>query len=167
MLVVVGRVVRAHGVRGEVSVDVRTDDPASRFATGAVLLPDRGARGPLEVAAVRPHQGRLLVSFTGVADRTAAEGLRGVRLRVELPDDAGGDDPDEFYDAQLEGLRAESPDGEEIGTVTSVLHGRAQELLVVRRPDGAEALVPFVAAIVPTVDLAGGRLVVDAPAGLL
>lgn len=169
----VGRVGRPHGVRGEVTVEVRTDEPGQRFRRGARLsavAPRPGAPVPSEltVAGSRWHQGRLLLEFEEVGDRDAAEVLRDVVLMVEVDPQLRPEDPDEFYDHQLTGLAAvvDSTD-ERIGEVTEVLHSGAQDLLVVRRDDGREVLVPFVSALVPQVDLVAGRvLVVDQP-GLL
>ncbi len=168
MLLVAGRVGRAHGVQGAVGVEVRTDDPDARFAPGAALRtePDRGL---LTVVSSRWHSGRLLVSFDGVDDRTAAEALRGTMLLVDVDEDARFDDPDEFYDHQLIGLTAlvaGSP-GTVAGTITDVLHLPAQVLLAVKRPDGVEVLVPFVAELVPDVDLAAGTVTVEPRPGLL
>ena len=180
MQLVVGRIGRAHGVKGEVAVEVRTDDPDARFAPGVRLATEPAERGPLTVVRSRPHSGRLLVVFDGVTDRTAAEALRGTLLTVDSADSEPLDDPDEFYDHQLFGLAVWTVDGHEVGEVVDVLHPPGPDLLVVRLAGtappaggsgagagGREALVPFVRAIVPTVDLAGGRLVVDPPAGLL
>jgi 16S rRNA processing protein RimM len=164
--VVVGRIGRPHGVRGEVTVEVRTDDPDLRFVPGAVLATDPASRGPLTVAGVHWHSGTLLLRLEGVADRTAAEELRNTELLVAVDELPAIEDPDSFYDHQLVGLTARLADGSVLGEVTAVRH-EAQDLLVVRRPEGAEALVPFVTAIVPTVDVAGGFLVVDPPEGLL
>jgi 16S rRNA processing protein RimM len=166
MQLVVGQIVRPHGVRGELVVDVRTDEPEQRYAIGSVLATDPTAAGPLTVEAVRPHQGRLLITFEGVADRDVADQLRGVKLCVESDDLAPPADPDEFHDYQLVGLRAESPDGEEIGVVVRVEHAPASELLVIRLSDGRTGLVPFVQAIVPEVDIAGGRVVLTPPDGI-
>ncbi len=173
MRVVVARVGRAHGIRGEVSVEVRTDVPERRFVEGAVLHVDAG-RGPagrglpatLTVRTARDHNGVLLLTFAEVADRTAAEGLRDVRLEAEV-DAAAEREDDAWYDGELVGLRVEDPSGAVLGEVAAVEHPGAQDLLVVRRTDGQRRLVPFVAALVPTVDVAGGRVVVDAPRGLL
>lgn len=167
MHLVVGRIGRPHGIRGEVSVEVRTDSPDERFVAGSVLATDPAERGPLTVSRLHWHSGRLLLTFDGVADRAAAEALRDTLLVVDSDDLPELDDPDEFYDHQLVGLRVELPDGSELGTVEDVLHAPAEDLVVVRRPDGSEALVPFVSAIVPTVDVPGGRVVVDPPEGLL
>jgi 16S rRNA processing protein RimM len=161
---VVGQVVRAHGIKGEVVVQPRSDQIDVRFTPGAVL---DTPTGPLTVTAVRPHGGRLLVRFDGVGDRSQAERLRRLRLSVDLPDDAVAPGPEEYYDAQLVGLTAHDGDGRSLGTVLAVEHGPAQDLLVVGRGDGTVVRVPFVAALVPHVDLAGGRVRLDLPPGLL
>jgi 16S rRNA processing protein RimM len=165
-VVVVGRVGRPHGVRGEVTVAVRTDDPDARFAAGAVLLTDPPDRGPLTVAATRRSGEIRLLSFTGVDDRDAAERLRGTTLLVRTADLPALDDDEEFYDHQLVGLQVVDPSGAALGVVGDVLHAPASPVLVVTRPDGSTELVPFVAAVVPTVDVAGGRVVVDPPDGM-
>lgn len=172
--IVVGRIGKAHGIRGDVTVEVRTDVPELRFAPGSKL--DRSDGGPsLVVAGSRWHSGRMLVRFDGVADRTAAEALRGVVLTIDS--DRAGDpsagvetddaDGDYWWDRDLVGLRALTTDGRLVGEVTDVVHTPAGELLAIGRPGGGEHLVPFVRDIVPTVDPAGGRLVIDPPSGLL
>ncbi|MDG4829548.1 ribosome maturation factor RimM [Solwaraspora sp. WMMD1047] len=189
-MLIVGRIGRPHGIRGEVSVEVRTDEPEDRFAVGSVLITDptavpappvagRAGAAPadlgvpvrvpdrLTVEATRWHQGRLLVFFEGVSDRDVAEVLRGVLLCVDSTEVRPPADPDEFNDHQLVGLAAVTPAGEPLGEVTRVDHAPASDLLVLRRPEGRTALIPFVKAIVPEVDLAAGRVVVDPPAGLL
>ncbi|MGH4023033.1 MAG: ribosome maturation factor RimM [Pseudonocardiaceae bacterium] len=161
---VVGRVGRPHGLRGEVTVQVRTDSPEQRFALGA-----RFGAGPdrtLTVAAVRPHAGALRVRFDGVSDRAAANGLRGALLTIDIADLPELEDPEEYYDHQLEGLVAVGLDGAVLGTVQEVVHAPASDLLVVQTA-GGEALVPFVRDIVSEVDLDSGRMVLDPPAGLL
>ncbi|HEX7746740.1 MAG TPA: ribosome maturation factor RimM [Micromonosporaceae bacterium] len=186
MQLVVGRILRPHGIRGEVTVEVRTDEPDARFAVGSVLVTDATAARPaaaapaapgleapvrvpdrLTVESVRWHQGRLLIVFDGVYDRGLADALRGVLLCVDSADVAPPADPDEFNDHQLVGLTAVTPAGEELGEVTRIDHAPASDLLVLRRAEGGTALIPFVKAIVPEVDLAAGRLVVDPPGGLL
>jgi 16S rRNA processing protein RimM len=167
MLLTVGRILRPHGVRGEVVVEVTTDEPGQRYAVGATLSAEPPAPGTLTVDAQRPHLGRLLVVFKEVSDRGTAEALRGVLLRVDSEVVAAPDDPDEFLDHQLVGLAVVTPAGEELGTVARIDHAPAADLLVVERPAAGTALVPFVKAIVPEVDLAGGRVVVDPPPGLL
>ncbi|RBM05020.1 ribosome maturation factor RimM [Streptomyces sp. PT12] len=167
MELVVARIGRAHGIKGEVSVELRTDEPETRLAPGAVLATDPAAVGPLTIESGRVHSGRLLLRFAGVGDRTAAEALRNTLLIAEVDPEELPDDPEEFYDHQLIGLDAVTGDGAAVGTVTEVAHLPGQDLLVVERPDGEEALIPFVGEIVPEVDLAGGRLVVTPPPGLL
>ncbi|NEE03655.1 ribosome maturation factor RimM [Phytoactinopolyspora halotolerans] len=169
MLVTVGRIGRAHGIRGEVAVDVRTDTPDERFTVGAELRAS-GARGEprtLTVARSRWHKGRLLVLFDEVADRNVAEELRGRVLQVEVGEEDRPADPDEYFDHQLIGLQAITRDGTVVGEVSDVIHGPDQDILVVRGADGAEAMVPFVAQIVPEVDLEAGRAVLEPPPGLL
>ena len=162
----VGRIGRPHGVRGEVTVEVRTDDPDLRFLPGAVLRTDPTGRGPLTVAGRRWHREVLLLRVEGIEDRESAELLRDTELLVPVAELPQLEDPDVFYDHQLVGLSARLPDGSALGEVAAVRH-EGTSLLVVRRAEGADVLVPFVAAIVPTVDLAGGYVVVDPPEGLL
>ena len=169
MQLLVGRIARPHGVRGELVVEVRTDDPELRLAVGTVLATEPAAAGPLTVAGSRWHSGRLLVRFAAVDERTAAEELRGTLLVVDSADLGDPPDPDEFRDHQLIGLSVIESGGEEVGTVADVLH-YGQDLLVVTgtgRRAGAEILIPFVSAIVSDVDLAAGLVRVDPPPGLL
>jgi 16S rRNA processing protein RimM len=165
--VVVGRVGRPHGIRGEVSVEVRTDDPERRLAPGTPVSTDPPAAGPLTIAAGRVHGGRLLLRFEGCPDRTAAERLRGVLLVADVDPGERPEDPEEFYDHQLVGLAVRTVAGEDVGTLDEVLHLPGQDVLAVRRPGGDEVLVPFVHQIVPVVDLDAGEVVVDPPPGLL
>lgn len=162
MQLVVGRIGRPHGVRGEVTVEVRTDDPELRFAPGSSLTTDPASAGPLLVESARWHKGILLMRLEGVSSREAAEELRGTMLVIDSAEVAPSDDPDEFHDHQLIGLTVVTVSGETVGEVTDVLH-HGQDLLVV----GEDVYIPFVKALVPEVDLAGGRLVVDPPEGLL
>lgn len=163
---VVGRIGRPHGVRGEVTVAPSTDDPDARFAVGNELATDPATRGPLTVTGFRRSGRMLVVAFAGFADRDAAETLRGVALTVDASTLPVPDDPDEFYDHQLIGLVVQDAEGAALGEVVDVLHPPAAPVLTVRRPDGSEELVPFVSAIVPVVDLDAGRLVVDPPDGM-
>ncbi|MEP6462815.1 MAG: ribosome maturation factor RimM [Frankiaceae bacterium] len=167
MRLVIGRIGRPHGLAGEVTVEVRTDLPEVRFAPGAVLDVEPAERGPLRIAGTRDMNGRLLVHFDGVADRTAAEELRDTLIVVNSASSPALASPEEYWDHQLIGLQAVDTSGEVIGELADVLHPPGADLLAVRRPDGREVLVPFVAALVPHVDLAAGRVVVDPPAGLL
>ncbi|WP_402467745.1 ribosome maturation factor RimM [Isoptericola aurantiacus] len=164
MELVVARVGRAHGLRGEVVLELRTDVPEERFAVGAELATDPVERGPLTVETVRVHQGRWLVRFAGTPDRTAAESLRGVELLVEQ--DASSEE-DAWYPHELAGLRAELADGTVVGEVVGLEHLPAHDVLVVRETGGERTLVPFVHAVVPTVDVPGGRVVLTPPGGLL
>ena len=260
MQLVVGRITRPHGVRGEVTVEVRTDEPDRRFAVGMTLATDPPDAGPLTVEAARWHSGRLLITFAGVGDRDQAEELRGTWLTLDPAEAGPTGDPDEFHDFQLIGLTVVTTSGQPVGVVTDVRHF-GQDLLVIEptrparggppparpaqgepaqgepaqgepaqgepaqgepaqgepaqgepaqgepaqgepsavrpaqggRPPGApgdgrgagqpgpairarrgpaaaaadEILVPFVAALVPEVDVASGRLVIDPPPGLL
>jgi 16S rRNA processing protein RimM len=170
--VTVGRIGRPHGLRGEVTVDVRTDEPERRFAEGAVLTaqPPPGSRSSLTsltVVSSRPHAGTLLVAFEEIPDRNAAEAARGIVLHSTIAADEVPEDPDEYYDHQLIGLAAYDLDGTHLGELTAVQHGSAQDLLTVLTTDGRTTLVPFVAALVPEVDLAAGRVVIADRPGLV
>ena len=167
MQLVIGRIGRAHGIQGQVGVEVRTDDPDVRFAVGRVIATDPPARGPLTVVGSRWHSGRLLVRFAGTDDRTAAEALRGTVLVVDVDAADRATEPDEYYDHHLIGLRVLTPAGVEVGTVAEVLHLPAQDVLAISRIDGVEVLVPFVAELVPVVDLDAGTLIVEPRPGLL
>lgn len=164
MELTVARVGKAHGLRGEVALDLRTDDPEERLPVGARLATVPATAGPLAVETVRVHQGRWLVGFEGVRDRTAAEALRGVELVVEVE---ASDEEDAWYPHELAGLRAQDADGRELGRVEGLEHLPAHDALVLREPDGSRTLVPFVRQIVPVVDVAGGFVVLDPPGGLL
>jgi 16S rRNA processing protein RimM len=166
--VVVGRVAKAHGIGGELAVDIRTDEPDQRFATDAVVrakLRD-GTHRPLTVVTARPHADRLLVRFAEVLTRDVAETLRGALLLVDIAELPPSEDPDEFYPHELEGLAAELSDGTRIGVVREIIHGPGGDLLVLDLA-GREVLVPFVRAIVPEVNVAEKRVVLDPPEGLL
>jgi 16S rRNA processing protein RimM len=159
----VGKIGRAHGVHGDVIIDVRTDEPDRRFGVGTSFSTPRGT---LTVQSVRWHSSRLLVHFVGVDDRTAAEMLRGTELRIDVSLAERPADPEEFYDHQLVGLRVETETGEPLGEVSEVLHLPAQDVIVVPY-EGRDVLVPFVSQFVPVVDLDARRLVVADRPGLL
>jgi 16S rRNA processing protein RimM len=172
MELVVARIGRPHGVRGEVTIEVRTDSPDRRFRVGATFGTDPASAGPMTLSGVRDHNGTLLLTFDEVRDRTAAEALRDVLLVVDSEaddgiDDTNGAEDDEWPVHALVGLRAELSDGTPAGEVVGLVPASAQDLLVIREPSGHEALVPFVRAIVPVVDVEAGRLVLDPPGGLL
>ena len=188
MLLVVGQIGKPHGIRGEVSVAVRTDEPEERFAAGSVFTTEvprdrRVTTGPaaatpasavpyqvpaqLVIESIRWHQGRAIVQFEGVYDRNVADALRGVLLQVDSAALTPPEDPDEFHDHQLIGLRVESLDGSALGTVDRIDHAPSSDLIVLKKAAGGTALIPFVSQMVPTVDLAAGRIQVDLPEGLL
>jgi 16S rRNA processing protein RimM len=203
MLLIVGHIGKPHGIRGELLVTVRTDEPEARFVAGSVYTtqvprdrrvgtgPARGgaigastapavnvgnAAGPgvlfrvpekLTLESLRWHQGRVIAVFEGIDDRNVAEQLRGVLLCVDSSQIPAPDDPDEFNDHQLVGLSVVSVQGEKLGEVVRIDHAPASDLIVMRRDGGPDALIPFVRQIVPTVDVAGGKVVVDLPDGLL
>jgi 16S rRNA processing protein RimM len=174
MLLVVGRIGRPHGIRGEVTVEVRTDEPEQRFAAGAVLVTDPAAARAevdvpptLTIETVRWHQGRPLVLFDGIYERDLAENLRDVLLCVDAAEVGSPSDPDEFNDHELVGLAVVSPSGEPLGEVARIDHAPASDLIVLAKAGGGTALIPFVKEIVPEVDLEARRVVVDAPGGLL
>jgi 16S rRNA processing protein RimM len=167
MQVTVGRIGRPHGVRGDVVVGVRTDEPELRFALGSRLDTDPVSVGPLTVAGCRWHSGDLLVRFEGISDRTAAAGLGGTWLMADSATFAALDDPDVFRDGDLVGLSVRTVDGTVVGTVTDVLHHGQDILAIQPSARSGQILVPFVKAIVPEVDIPGGVLVIDPPEGLL
>ena len=186
MLLVVGQIGKPHGIRGEVSVIVRTDEPEERFTAGSVFVtevprdqrvstaPAAAASGSkfevpkqLVLESIRWHQGRGIALFENIYDRNVAEALRGVLLQVDSDDLKTPEDPDEFRDHQLVGLRVESVDGAELGSVARIDHAAASDLIVLTKSGGGTALIPFVSRLVPTVDVAAGKIVVDLPEGLL
>ena len=162
---IVGVIGRPHGVRGEVAVELRTDEPERRFAPGQVLRDEGGTR-PFTVQSVRDHSGRLLVRFAEVINRETAEAVRGTLLIAAVEPEERPLEPEEFYDRQLIGLQVRRLDGVVVGTVNSVLHLPSQEVLEVETANGPR-LVPFVTALVPHIDLEAGRLTVADVAGLL
>jgi 16S rRNA processing protein RimM len=161
--VTVGRIGRPHGIRGEVTVEVLTDEPDERFASGAAVFVGDDVR---HVLRSHWHSGRLLLTFEGVDDRNAAELLRGSLITVDRPDDEQPDDG-AFYDNTLIGCSVFLVTGESVGEVTDVVHLPAHELLTVRTPQGSDAYIPFVSEIVPEVDVDRRRVVIDPPPGLL
>ena len=163
--VVVGVVGRPHGVRGEVAVQPRTDEPERRFAPGSVLRAEGSSR-TLTVEGLRWHSGRLLLRFAGFDDRTGIESVRGLVLVADVDPDEPPEEPGEYYDRQLVGLAVQTAAGVHVGEVASVLHLPAQDVLEVATAAGPR-LVPFVAALVPDVDLARRLITVVEQAGLL
>jgi len=156
----VGRIGRAHGILGEATIEVRTDDAASRFALGAEL--DTDSNGILVVDSVRVHNGILLLAFAGYTDRNAIEKLRDVLLYADVDIDAPGEDEDDYHVLQLIGCAAELEDGSTLGTVSDVLNLPGQDVLVIKA-DSGEILIPFVRPLVPVVDIAGKKITVIPP----
>ncbi|MGV9423478.1 ribosome maturation factor RimM [Streptomyces sp. NPDC003656] len=167
MQLVVARIGRAHGIKGEVTVEVRTDEPELRLGPGAVLTTDPASAGPLTIAAGRVHSGRLLLRFEGVNDRTGAEALRNTLLIADVDPDELPEEEDEYYDHQLMDLDVVTADGTEVGRITEISHLPSQDLFIVERPDGSEVMIPFVAEIVREIDLAEQKAVITPPPGLI
>ena len=165
MLLVVGRIGRAHGVRGDVFVEPRTDEPELRFAQGQTLTTDDGVT--VTVQSSKWHSGKFVVHFVGIDDRTAVEALRNKTLQVDVDPTVLPEDPDEFYDHQLVDLTVLDEQGNAIGVVREVLHLPSQDVLAVKLSDEREVLIPFVSEIVPTVNVAEGNIIITPPAGLL
>jgi 16S rRNA processing protein RimM len=165
MQVAVARIGKAHGLRGEVTVQVLTGAPDERFVPGATFATEPAAAGPLLLRSARDHNGILLLGFENTEDRSGAEALRGIRLLADPLVDDG--DEDTWYERDLVGLKAVTIGGDEVGVVTALEPRPTQDLLVVRLTNGREALIPFVSEIVPVVDVEGGRVVLDPPMGLL
>ncbi|WP_296666020.1 ribosome maturation factor RimM [Demequina sp.] len=164
MRLTVARIGRAHGLKGEVSMVLHTDVPEQRLVPGAVLETEPAAAGPLTIERVRTQSGRWYVQFAQISGREAAEAARGVELTIE---GAESDEDDAWFVHELVGLAAVRPGGEVVGEVVDLLSMPAQDLLVVRQPGGARAMIPFVEEFVPEVDVEGGRVVVTPPFGLL
>ncbi|MFJ2112507.1 ribosome maturation factor RimM [Streptomyces sp. NPDC087850] len=167
MQLVVARIGRAHGIKGEVTVEVRTDEPELRLGPGAVLATEPASAGPLTIETGRVHSGRLLLRFEGVRDRTGAEALRNILLIAEIDPEELPEDPEEYYDHQLMDLDVVLADGTEIGRITEITHLPSQDLFIVERPDGSEVMIPFVEEIVTEIDLEEQRAVIDPPPGLI
>ncbi|MFE2441250.1 ribosome maturation factor RimM [Stenotrophomonas sp. NPDC087984] len=167
MQLVVARIGRAHGIKGEVTVEVRTDEPELRLGPGAVLTTEPASAGPLTIESGRVHSGRLLLRFEGVRDRSGAEELRNILLIAEVDPEELPEDPEEFYDHQLIDIDVVTVDGTEVGRISEISHLPYQDLLIVKRPDGGEVMIPFVSEFVPEIDLEAQRAVIDPPPGLL
>lgn len=167
MELVVARIGRAHGIKGEVTVEVRTDEPELRLGPGAVLRTEPASAGPLTIETGRVHSGRLLLRFAGVKDRTGAENLRNILLIADVDPSELPAEPDEYYDHQLMDLDVVLEDGTEIGRITEISHLPSQDLFIVERPDGTEVMIPFVEEIVAEIDLEEQRCVITPPPGLI
>ena len=156
----VARIGAAHGVRGAVKLWTFTEDPLAVKRYGPLATKD-GARH-FEVASAREAKGHLVATLKGVTTREAAERLNGVELyvaREKLP----ATDDDEYYHADLIGLAAVTPKDEPLGRVVAIHNFGAGDIIEIAPPQGATMLLPFTNAVVPTVDLAGGRAVIELP----
>ena len=170
MLLVVGRIGRAHGVLGEATIEVRTDVPDERFYIGAKLFTEgnTSAFKQLTIASLRNHNGILLLKFEEVADRNGIEALRDTLLKADVDMADEHQDEDEFHVQQLLGLKVALEDGEVIGHLDDVLNLPGQDLLAIKSiVDGHEILIPFIYEFVPDVDLESGIITVNPPEGLL
>ena len=156
----VGRIGRAHGILGEATIEVRTDEAEDRFAIGAVLETD--SHGELTVVSARVHNGILLLGFQGIEDRNSIEALRNELLYTEVDIQAPGIDEDDYHVLQLVGCTAYLVDGDEFGMVTDVLNLPGQDVLAIKSADG-EVLIPFVRQLVPVVDIKAKRMTVIPP----
>ena len=171
MLLTLAVIGPAHALKGEVRLEIRTDDPEGRLAPGTTVPTEPARAGPLTVSRLRFDGSRWFAAFEQARDRTAAEALRGVRLLVETDDvsddatsPAEGDES--WYRHELVGLRAFNVTGEALGEVTDLEPGVAQDRLVVTTPEGDDVAVPFVAALVPAIDPEAGTVTLDPPGGL-
>lgn len=166
LLLVVGRIGRAHGLRGEVTIEVRTDNPEERFAVGNILVTDPSERGPLEIESLRNHNGTYLLSFKGRQDRNQAESLRNTILLADIDIDQR-ESSDDFHISEIVGLTVKNESGLTIGSVTDVLELPSQDTLVIKTTQGQEFLLPFVRKHVPTVDLEKKEIIIDNYEGLI
>jgi 16S rRNA processing protein RimM len=147
-------------VRGEATIEIRTDVPDARFYEGAILETDPKDKGPLTIKEVKVHSGTLLLSFAGVNDRTAVEKLRNVLLLAEVNPEDSNVSEDDFHISQIIDCQAVDESGTELGVVIDVLQLPAQDTLVVLH-NQREILIPFVKAYVPTVDINNKKLVIN------
>ena len=166
MLLVVGRIGRAHGVLGEATIEIRTDLPQERFVVGALLQTDPAANGPLTIDSTRDHNGILLLKFLGLKDRSAIERLRDTLLLAEVDMTEEALYEDEYHVQQLIGCEVVLESGVKIGELTDVLNLPGQDLLAIKGKR-REILVPFIAEFVPEVDIENRRITIVPPEGLL
>jgi len=164
LLVEVGRLIKAHGIKGELIVESLTDFPELRFANGAKLHTDTNQTFTVERCA--SHSGRLLIKLVEITDRTQAENLAKVVLFAEVAKDDLPPEKGKYFDRQLIGLLVAKLDGAVIGKVEDVVHLAKQDLLIVNS-FGKEVLIPFVDEIVPEIDLEQGLIRINPPVGLL
>ncbi len=156
----VGRIGKAHGILGEATIEVRTDEAEDRFALGSRLETD--SHGVLTVASARVHNGILLLGFEGIENRNQVEELRNELLYADVDIDAPGYDEDDYHVLQLIGCIAYLEDGSEFGTIAEVLNLPGQDVLAIKTSNG-EVMIPFVRQLVPTVDIRNKRMTVIPP----
>ena len=147
-------------MRGEVTVEIRTDNPEARFEIGSKLQTDPANKGPLKIHDARFHSGTLLLTFEGFADRNSVETLRNVLLLAEVDPRQVNTSEDDFHISQIVGCAVVNEVGANQGTVKDVLHLPAQDTLVIDS-DGSEVLIPFVREFVPTVDIERKMIIVS------
>jgi 16S rRNA processing protein RimM len=164
MRLTVARIGKAHGLKGEVALDLRSDTPETRLTPGATFETEGGSVGQLTVVRARQQSGRWFVTFAEISDRNAAEDARGTELVIDAE---ASDEEGAWFIHELVGLRAERPDGSGVGEVVDLLDMPAHDVLVVREPSGHRAMIPFIEDFVPEVDIDGGRVIVTPPFGLL
>lgn len=156
----VGRIGRAHGILGEATIEVRSDEAEDRFAIGAILETD--SQGNLTVVSARVHNGILLLGFAGISDRNSIEKFRDVLLYADVDINAPGYDEDDYHVLQLIGCKAYLVDGDLFGEVKDVLNLPGQDLLSITTANG-EVLIPFVHQLVPIVDIKAKTMTVIPP----
>ena len=161
MRLLVGRIGRAHGVLGEATIEVRTDEPDRRFSIGAVVQTDD--HGELTIKSGRVHNGILLMGFNGITDSNGIEKLRNTLLYAEVDINESNGDEDEYHVMQLIGCQALLENGEKFGEITDVINLPGQDLLAIETAQG-EQLIPFVHQLVPTVDVINKKVIVIPPA---
>ena len=165
MDLVVGRLGRPHGVHGEISVEVRTDEPEIRFAKGSKLSL-KESNNQLTVLSSRWHQEKMLVKFEEITDRDLANDIKGKTLVIEIDPASIETKKDQYYEFQLTGLKVIDKNEKTLGQIKEVITGLAQDLLVVETEERKEVLVPFVKQIVINVDLNQKLITMDPPRGL-
>jgi 16S rRNA processing protein RimM len=160
MRLLVGRIGRAHGILGEATIEVRSDEPDRRFAIGNKVQTD--SHGELTITSGRVHNGILLLGFEGFSDRNAIEKLRNVLLYCDVDINEPGIDEDDYHVLQLIGCAAHLENGEVVGEVSDVINLPGQDLLAIKTETG-EILIPFVRQLVPVVDIAARKVIVIPP----
>ncbi len=165
MELVVGRLGRPHGVQGEISVEIRTDEPEERFKNGVTLFLKENKKN-LTVSTSRWHQQKMLVKFDEITDRDMADEIKGKTLMVTIDENQLENKKDQYYEFQLVNLNVKDNKNNLLGKVKEVISGNAQDLIVVEANNQKEVMVPFVKQIVKDVDLVNKEIKMDPPPGL-